>query len=478
MLRVALCLGLLGVLPAPVRAEVTRQQAQDALLKACEFFHDNCSKHGGYVWRYSKDFSLSEGEAETGPHVVWVQPPGTPAVGMAFLDAYDATQDERLLNWATETAHALVQGQMQTGGWDYSIHFDPVERARYGYRDNPKVKPRDGRKNSNCKTILDDDASPAALRFLMRVDEKLGFRDAAIHDAVKFGLESIARAQYPNGGWSHNWDTVIRERSAKEFPVLQASYPAEWSRKWLNDWPGKYYNNDNIAGNMAATYLDAWRIYGDELYRRCAVRTGEFFLRAQLPDPQPAWAQQYDIDMHPCWDRKFEPPAVSSHESEEVLDALLLLYRETGDGRFLDSAGKAIPYLQKSRRPDGRIARFYELRTNRPLYFNKDYEITYEERDMPTHYGFIMESRLDDIERRWEWLRTHGPDEPLPEDKAAPGEVEAVIAALDSRGGWLSPRGMKGFRKASQEGVYESEVFVRNVALLCRHLNSVGTDSR
>ena len=38
-----------------------------------------------------------------------------------------------------------------------------------------------------------------------------------------------------------------------------------------------------------------------------AERAGDFILAAQMPEPQPAWAQQYDAAMHPAWARKFEP---------------------------------------------------------------------------------------------------------------------------------------------------------------------------
>ncbi|MEZ5299894.1 MAG: hypothetical protein R3F11_04380 [Verrucomicrobiales bacterium] len=55
------------------------------------FFHNNAATHGGYVYLYSADLSLRQAEGIPGPDTIWVQPPGTPAVGEAFLDAYEAT---------------------------------------------------------------------------------------------------------------------------------------------------------------------------------------------------------------------------------------------------------------------------------------------------------------------------------------------------------------------------------------------------
>src|SRR5690606_27390840 len=144
------------------------------------------------------------------------------------------------------------------------------------------------------------------------------------------------------------------------------------------------------------TMLLAWDIYGDERYLQAAKRGGDFFLLAQLPEPQPGWAQQYDHDMHPAWARKFEPPAVTGGESQGVMQTLMLLYRRTGDDRYLKPIPRAIAYYRSSLLPDGRLARFYELKTNRPLYFTKDYQLTYDDGDMPTHYGFKSTSRLDE----------------------------------------------------------------------------------
>jgi len=50
-------------------------------------------------------------------------------------------------------------------------------------------------------------------------------------------------------------------------------------------------------------FFEAWRIYGEDRYRRTAEKGGEFILLAQMPEPQPAWAQQYDVEMRPAWAR-------------------------------------------------------------------------------------------------------------------------------------------------------------------------------
>ena len=459
-------------LSAPVLSaqEPTREDVQQALLRACAFFHDHCAKHGGYVWRYSNDLKLSEGEAETGPDTIWVQPPATPSVGMAYLAAFDATGDRQYVDWAREAAVALLRGQLQSGGWNYRIEFDPAERAKWGYVDNRRYRLNEQRKNKTNITTLDDDTTTSAIRMLVQIDKRLEFGDKAIHAAARSALEALIAAQHPVGGWSQNWDRHPSTNKQEPLPVLRASYPDEWSRKWLNDWPGVYYNNDNVTRNVIDTLLLAWRTYDDEQYLAAARNAGEFLLRAQMPEPQPAWAQQYDRKMQPCWDRKFEPPAISGGESQGILLALMTLYEASGEKKFLEPVPRAIAYLRKSQLPDGRMARFYELRTNRPLYFTKDYQLTYEASDLPTHYGFITSNDLNIIEATYERIVHNGGKRGDKQDRPSANKVASILQALNERGAWVDARSMRGFNKASKEGVIESATFVKNVTTLSDYL--------
>ena len=102
-----------------------RRDADDALHRAVAFFRGHCAAGGGYVYRWSADLSKREGEGRVDDLTAWLQPPGTPSVGMAYLDAYRLTGDDRLLEAAVETAMALVNGQLESGGWDNGITFDP-----------------------------------------------------------------------------------------------------------------------------------------------------------------------------------------------------------------------------------------------------------------------------------------------------------------------------------------------------------------
>lgn len=448
-------------------------EAAQALRRAVEFFHHKVASHGGYVYRYSADLSKREGEGKADVDTVWVQPPGTPAVGMAYLDAYERLGEAYLLEAAKAAGECLVQGQLRSGGWNASIEFALEKRAKIAYRVDPP-----GKKRASNNTSFDDNKTQSAMRLLIRLDKALGFKDPRIHESIQFALESVLKAQFPNGGWAQTY-SVFPDPS--QFPVRQASYPQSWPRTYPGgDYWDFYTFNDNAMADTIEMLLLAAEVYREPRYRAAALRGGDFILLAQMPDPQPAWAQQYNFEMHPAWARKFEPPAISGGESQGLIQKLLDLYVETGDQKYLAPVPKALAYLRNSTLPDGRLARFYELQTNRPLYLTRNYELTYDDSDLPTHYGFKISSRIESLGKQYDklaglssqelaQLRTSRmePKRGKPSEK----EVRAVIRELDERGAWVEAGTLRSHGKDDNtRKVIESATFIRNVGILSQYL--------
>ncbi|TWT98360.1 pectate lyase [Stieleria varia] len=489
-MRIALLCPALAFLLISVRMgtaqdpSFTQQSVRQAMVSATSFMRDQIADHGGYAYVSSADGKYSNGEGIAGPDRIWVQPPGTPAVGMAMLQAYQASGDKVHLDAAIDAGNALVAGQLRSGGWGYSIEFDPSLRKKIPYRVGPhggkdQITPtpspggwtvwRQGKNKAN-KTLIDDDTTPASIRFLAKLDQELGFKHQEIHDAALYALQSTLNAQYPIGAWGHNYDRFQPSPPSESFyPILRASYPKDWPRKWPNAWNGCYGLNDRITTNMIETMLLAADVYDDDRYRQSAIRGGDFLVNAQMPMPQPAWAQQYDENMHPVWERKFEPPAITGGESQDVIATLLKLYRETGQERFLQPIGPALKYLRNSLRKDGQLARYYELQTNRPLYFDKEYQLTSDDSNVPDHYGFIVESKLEPLDREYQRLINAGPEPKSKSLKTLAKAVAPVLAAQRSDGAWLTPtfvRDGDGKKVTPAEGVVESAVFIKNMRVL------------
>ena len=369
----------------PLQAQPSPEEVEAALRKAVRFFTEEVSAGGGYHFAYAADLSYGRSEQAEGPTQVSIQRDGSPVVGMAYLAVWRATGDRFYLDAAVSVARALVRGQLCLGGWDYIIELDPEKRKRYPYRADG---PCDLSVESARPVTLDDNVTQAALRLLMRVDHALEFRDEEVHEAALFGLDKLIEAQYLNGAWPQRFSRPVdRERGRP----IRASYPDSWPRVWPDeDYRDRFTLNDNTLADIIDAYLEAARIYDEPRYGAAAERGGEFLIRAQMPDPQPGWAQQYNPEMHPAWARQFEPPSITGGEARSVLAILMTLYRETGGEEYLEPIPRALDYYRSTVLPPDDdaparrrrtcpgdtpcLARFNELRTNRPLYISKGHD--------------------------------------------------------------------------------------------------------
>ncbi len=414
----------------PLRApqDILKTQARDAIDRAARFFR-SISTEGGYLWRYSLDLETRAGEGAATKTQIWVQPPGAPVVGQALLGA-------GRIDDAAAAAGALVRGQLQSGGWDYRVEFDPALRKKWNYR----LEPSPGGQNIST---YDDDNTQAALRFLMDVYKARP--DPQIKAAIDYGLEALLGSQRPNGAWP------------QRHPAPSTGYY------------GYHTFNDDTIADLVRTMQQAWVEFRDPRFRQAVRKAGDFMILAQRPAPQPAWAQQYDLDMKPAWARRFEPPSVCSGESAGVIRILMDIYAFTGDEKYLKPIPAAMEWFRRSQIAPNRWARFYEVETNRPLYFTRDYKLVYTDDDLPTHYSFQSSFRVPETMAAYEALektRRQGGLEAVrasrrqPARRPGPDRVREVIAALDHQGRWIS------------NGQIESRTFIQNLGVLADYVNS------
>lgn len=486
-------LGLLLISPLgglEAREKALAEHAHEGLRQATIFLTEEVAYKGGYLGSYRADLSEGYGKlgAERPFHLHWLEAPGTPAMGLAYIEAWRATGDRLFLDAAIATARALIWGQLATGGWYDYIDRSPVGEQVFRYRrhmDRPldsfePVDLRDYQRETglsvhellpaaNQSSSYDDDITQSATRLLIAVDQELARldeRDSEISGAVVAALDGLLHAQYPVGAWPQNYPSMQGPRSI---------------------YDSHYTLNDDAHVDCARVLIKAYNAYGNPSYREAAVRAGDFLLEAQLPEPVPVWAQQYDHDGMPAWGRLFEPPGAVTTESYTAMELLIDMALFTGEKRFLEPMDAAIDFYRRSRLGDGRWARFYELETGKPLFQRSmrrtAYWLTYDDSDLPDHYSFKLGGRLvaqftegiDAMEAKVEAIREIGVSTYLKQKEAqsatedvsklAP-EVERILDQQDSQGRWVD--------QVRGEDMIQLRTFQDNMATLSAYLEAVG----
>ncbi len=474
------------LMAAPLNAanDSLAKDARAAMEKATAYMR-SIATEGGYLWRYSPDLTQRAGENVATPTQIWVQPPGTPTMGLAFLRAFEATGDGRYLDAAKAAADALAEGQLASGGWDYLIDFDPkLSTNWYRRSDIGKISDAEAAKRKNVSTF-DDDNTQSALRFLLAIaDASKGStdpRDVRIRTARDYGLKKLLEAQRPNGGWPQRWTgTPV---NPAEYPVQPARFPKDYPREQpeKHNYMGYFTLNDDTQRDCVMTLLDAAERLGKPEFRAAALKGGDFLLLAQLPEPQPVWAQQYNPQLEPAWARAFEPPSVCSGESGGAMRLLVDLYVDTGEKKYLEPLPRAIAWFKRSEIRPGVWARLYELGTNKPVYGDRDgkFHYTLEELTPERRNGYSWESSygMPAVFAHYEEVTKAGRDAILAKRKAATTltakqkadrakslepRVREIIKSLDAQGRWIA--NLKGSEQVS------TMVYVQNLRTLADYV--------
>ncbi|MGE5499717.1 MAG: pectate lyase, partial [Syntrophothermus sp.] len=240
--------------------------------------------------------------------------------------------------------------------------------------------------------------------------------------AVK-GLRYIISAQYPNGGWPQFWPDTSGYR--KYITFNDGAMPGIM-QCLLNIVQNKPYYSFIDAGlrNEITAAFDK----GVECILNCQIRqNGELT----------AWCQQHDNrDLHPQNARTFEPAAICSQESCEILRVLMQI--KNPDKRITESIRNAVGWMKKSaihgirvktveapseqfiyrKSATDRIAvedktapriwtRFYDIKTNRPIFCKRSGQIVYtlaeverERRDGYSWYNYDPEGVIKKFDKK------------------------------------------------------------------------------
>ena len=306
---------------------------------------------------------------------------------------------------ARAIADSVLEYQSPQGSWPKNTDLATPPRSP---KDVPQ--PGDGRANT-----IDNGATTVPMRFLALAARSTG--EAKYRAAFERGLEYLFAAQYPSGGWP-------------QFHPLREGY---YSRITFND---------NAMVNVLTLLRDVGRgeapyAFVDRARRERAsgavARGVDVILRTQVRQDGrlTAWCAQHDEKtLEPAWARAYEPPSLSGGETVGIVRFLMSIEEPTpeiiasieGAVQWLRAVAMSGLRVDRIPRPDGRTerilvkdpdappiwARFYELRTNRPLYLDRDSvyrydfsEIGYERRSGYNYHGDWASALLSGDYPRW-----------------------------------------------------------------------------
>ena len=242
------------------------------------------------------------------------------------------------------------------------------------------------------------------------------------------GLDFIIAAQYTNGGWP-------------QYYPLEKGYSRHIT-----------YNDNAYTGIMRVLkdIVDEKPVYSfvgadDRKRIRIAFDKGiDCILKTQINEDGvlTAWCQQHDeVTLQPAWARKFEPPSICNAESVKIVQLLMSLKKpspavvkaiESAYNWFNASRITGIrietfkapvdttPYLVSH--TDKRVindasapviwTRYYELKTHRPLFCNRDSKVVYSlaevERERRTGYAWYTYEPQKILDKYAAWREKNG----------------------------------------------------------------------
>jgi len=243
----------------------------------------------------------------------------------------------------------------------------------------------------------------AALAQIFSVTNDDRYKQAALK-----GIDFILSAQYANGGWPQyyplekNYSSHITYNDGAMIGILQLL-------------------KDIADGKSQFAFVDKSRL---EKIKKAYQKGLDCTIRLQINDGDKptAWCQQYDeVSLQPAWARKFEPPSICNGESSEII--LFLMSIDHPDQKIIDAVQYAVQWFDESRILNTRTktipapplktpylvsttdrivvndptappiwTRYYELKTHRPLFCNRDSGIVYSlaqvERERRVGYGW------------------------------------------------------------------------------------------
>lgn len=449
------------------QAKVSKNEVLKTMKTATTFLMDEVGYKGGFVWSYLPDLSRQWGELEAYRTMAWVQPPGTPSIGHLLLDAYHATGDEYYYEAAKKVANALIWGQLPCGGWNYMFDYAGENSLTQWYGTVGRQAWRmEEFQHYYGNATFDDNGTIHAAKLLLRmyVEKNDPIFRPALEKAIRFVLES----QYPIGGWP------------QRYPLM---YDHPFQGK--EDYSSFITLNDDVSVENTEFLLQCYQAMGLQNIKEPIMRAMNTIIVLQQGAPYAGWSDQYTVaDLKPAHARSYEPRALNTTTTLQMIYQMLDFYQLTGESKFLTGVPFAIEFLESVKLPESELARFgrrgregydtfaprfIDPDTGKPLYVhrkgsnvvNGQYYVDQDITNTVTHYSSgaflniaraketyekVKKMTMDELARNSPLLS----NEQIPLDKyysrmpsAGRGipekSVSELIKELTKEGYWLTP---------------------------------------
>ena len=320
----------------------------------------------------------------------------------------------------TEIADNILLYQKDNGGWPKNYDMRAIL--------TPEEKDILIKAKSDLNTTFDNTTTYSHIKYLAKVYEVTKaekYKDACIR-----GIDFTLSAQYPNGGWP-------------QFFPLRKNYSRHIT-----------FNDDAIVGimKMLKDIIDNKPYYSfvDSDRRQKAKAAFEkgldCILKCQIKDNGvlTAWCQQHDENtLAPAKARAYELPSICNREStgiviflmsldspgEEVINAVQSAVKWSDDSKITGIRVEEFntppaKFPLRTLTTDKRVvqdpnapliwARFYELKTHRPLFSNRQSEVFYSMAEVDRErraYGWYTYDPQIALDEYPAWQRKWAPDQ-------------------------------------------------------------------
>jgi PelA/Pel-15E family pectate lyase len=324
---------------------------------------------------------------------------------------------------ALHIADVIVSFQTPAGGWSKNMNMATTPRAKgQTYAANnlshyliPGDFDDPADHDWNYVGTLDNDATTTQLRYLAMVCAQLPAREAEPYrKSFLKGIHYLLNAQYPNGGWPQVWPLEGGYHDAITFndnAVTQAAAVLTQLAAHRSPWACDVEHD--LCAKASAAVMKSLHV----------ILASQIKVNGKLT----AWAQQHDpLTLQPVAGRNFEPAALSTGESADLLMYLMSLpapssgvraaidagigwlkstaiYGYTYGGTRGDPAGRTLKPVEGA----GPIwPRFISIQMGKPIFGDRDKtihdnvsELTFERRNGYAWYSAGPKNVMDAYEK-------------------------------------------------------------------------------